>query len=190
MKELIDDGASDEQLWDEGFGPMVRHHKAFQVYRSIKQKPKDWTTKVIVLTGAPGTGKTRWVKKNFPGCFWKQNSKWWDGYRGQETVVLDDFYGQLPYCDMLRFMDLAPINVETKGGQQPYLARTLVITSNKEPLHWYSSEVKEKHDFGAFTRRIDEHHRMYSDGSTTVELGDPLRLTDNEPVGYDLNETE
>ena len=44
-------------------------------------------------SGAPsGTGKSRWVAATWPDAFWKSpESKWWDGYSGQETVVLDDF---------------------------------------------------------------------------------------------------
>ena len=39
-----------------------------------------------------GTGKSRWVAAIWPDAFWKApESKWWDGYSGQETVVLDDF---------------------------------------------------------------------------------------------------
>ena len=45
-----------------------------------------------VLWGPSGTGKSRWVAATWPDAFWKApESKWWDGYSGQETVVLDDF---------------------------------------------------------------------------------------------------
>ena len=47
---------------------------------------------VWVLWGPSGTGKSRWVAATWPDAFWKApESKWWDGYSGQETVVLDDF---------------------------------------------------------------------------------------------------
>ena len=47
---------------------------------------------VWVLWGPSGTGKSRWVAATWPDAFWKSpESKWWDGYSGQETVVLDDF---------------------------------------------------------------------------------------------------
>ena len=47
---------------------------------------------VWVLWGPSGTGKSRFVAARWPDAFWKApESKWWDGYSGQETVVLDDF---------------------------------------------------------------------------------------------------
>ena len=47
---------------------------------------------VWVLWGPSGTGKSRFVAACWPDAFWKApESKWWDGYSGQETVVLDDF---------------------------------------------------------------------------------------------------
>ena len=45
-----------------------------------------------MLWGPSGTGKSRFVAARWPDAFWKApESKWWDGYSGQETVVLDDF---------------------------------------------------------------------------------------------------
>ena len=45
-----------------------------------------------MLWGPSGTGKSRFVAACWPDAFWKApESKWWDGYSGQETVVLDDF---------------------------------------------------------------------------------------------------
>ena len=45
-----------------------------------------------MLWGPSGTGKSRFVAARWPDAFWKApESKWWDGYSGHETVVLDDF---------------------------------------------------------------------------------------------------
>ena len=45
-----------------------------------------------MLWGPSGTRKSRFVAARWPDAFWKApESKWWDGYSGQETVVLDDF---------------------------------------------------------------------------------------------------
>ena len=39
--------------------------------------------------GAFRDGKSRFVAACWPDAFWKApESKWWDGYSGQETVVL------------------------------------------------------------------------------------------------------
>ena len=72
---------------------------------------------VWVLWGPSGTGKSRFVAARWPDAFWKApESKWWDGYSGHETVVLDDFkdYG-MPLVDLQRLLDWYPLWVEVKG---------------------------------------------------------------------------
>lgn len=94
---------------------------------------------VWVLWGPSGTGKSRFANDRWPDAFWKApESKWWDGYSGQETVVLDDFkdYG-MPLVDLQRLLDWYPLWVEVKGGSVPMLARHYVITSNTSPEDWY-----------------------------------------------------
>ena len=70
-----------------------------------------------MLWGPSGTGKSRFVAARWPDAFWKApESKWWDGYSGHETVVLDDFkdYG-MPLVDLQRLLDWYPLWVEVKG---------------------------------------------------------------------------
>lgn len=41
--------------------------------------------------GKPGTGKTHFARNHFGNdIFVKAQNKWWDGYKGQKIVVLDD----------------------------------------------------------------------------------------------------
>nr|WKW76308.1 replicase [Porcine circovirus 2]WMQ56620.1 replicase [Porcine circovirus 2] len=107
-----------------------------------KMQKRDWKTNVHVIVGPPGCGKSKWAA-NFADpetTYWKPpRNKWWDGYRGEEVVVIDDFYGWLPWDDLLRLCDRYPLTVETKGGTVPFLARSILITSNQTPLEWYSS---------------------------------------------------
>ena len=90
---------------------------------------------VWVLWGPSGTGKSRFVAARWPDAFWKApESKWWDGYSGHETVVLDDFkdYG-MPLVDLQRLLDWYPLWVEVKGSV-PMLAKRYVITANTSPM--------------------------------------------------------
>lgn len=41
------------------------------------------------LWGAPGLGKTKQVHQH-TDIYQKLANKWWDGYTGQETVLIDD----------------------------------------------------------------------------------------------------
>ena len=94
---------------------------------------------VWVLWGPSGTGKSRWVAATWPDAFWKApESKWWDGYSGQETVVLDDFKDYaMPLVELQRLLDWYPLWVEVKGGSVPMLAKRYVLTANTSPEDWY-----------------------------------------------------
>lgn len=192
FKEDIDSGMSPADLWDANFGTMLRHNKAVLTYKRAKQVNRTWKTNVIVLTGPPGCGKTRWCHEKFPGAFWKSNSsQWWDDYNSEECVVIDDFYGWITYSTMLRIMDRYPLQLEVKGGHIKFLARTLCITSNKRPEQWYSDEVLRRHDLGALLRRIDRRITWNSDGDCEDDGSDGVGAdgdANDECRGFDLNE--
>jgi len=40
--------------------------------------------------GPSGTGKSRAVREAYPEAYIKDADKWWDGYRGQSVVILED----------------------------------------------------------------------------------------------------
>ncbi|AAN37960.1 replication protein V1 [Goose circovirus] len=127
----------------------------------IVETARDWKTEVIVLIGRPGSGKSRYAFE-FPARekYYKSRGKWWDGYNGQDVVVMDDFYGWLPYDDLLRICDRYPLRVEYKGGMTQFVAKTLIITSNREPRDWYKCEF----DVSALYRRINQYLILTPDG--------------------------
>ena len=67
-------------------------------------------------------------------------------------VVLDDFYGWLKYSQLLNLLDRYPMQVEVKGAKREFLAKEIIITSNKSPVEWYDSE---KVDIAPLLRRLD-----------------------------------
>lgn len=171
-KKRIDEGATDLQLWEEHFGTCLKYHKGFAVYKRLKLSGRDWAMDVHVYVGAPGTGKSRRCRDENPGAYWKQRSQWWDGYEGHDCVVLDDFYGWLPFDLLLRVLDRYPLMVESKGGQIQFLAKKVVLTSNKGPLEWYKELVeKNRVDIRALIRRVTTW-ACYRVGGKTYEGGD------------------
>lgn len=86
------------------------------------------------LWGKPRTGKTMWANKRYPDAYIKMdNPKWWDGYRFQKVVILDDVTPERWRNDadlMKKIADIYKIRVERKGGDFLIRPETIIVTSN------------------------------------------------------------
>lgn len=142
LKRLVDEGATDLQLWEEQFQPMLRYHKGVGIYKRLKSTVRNFKTFVVVLTGPTGSGKSHQAFR-FPNAYplshpgTKGGQIWFDGYDGHPTVIIDEFYGWIPYDLLLRLLDRFPLCVPTKGGFTNFAPKNIIITSNKDPQDWY-----------------------------------------------------
>lgn len=155
QEALSADSASIEEVADEYFDMWVRYYRAFEKYVTMKTAPRNHEVAVHVIFGPTGTGKSKWCMDNYPDAYWKQRSKWWDGYFKHEAIVLDEYYAWLPFDLLLRICDRYPLLVESKGGQLQFVAKTIVFTTNKLPDEWYPLCY-----FPAFERRVTKWHYM------------------------------
>lgn len=156
LRDAIKEGSKDAELWENHFGVMLRSHRAVREYRSaISPVRPDVPVDVTVLYGPTGTGKSRLVREVCDDAYWVSNPSagqpvWFDGYVGQSTLVLDDFYGWMPHSFLLRLLDRYPFQLPCKGYMVPLAATRVFITSNVGPDHWYSSA----HAYAPLRRRL------------------------------------
>lgn len=125
----------------------------------LDERERDWKTEVIVYWGKAGTGKSRraYEEGGEKAYFLRKGnggSIWWDGYEGNENVIIDDFYGWIPWDMLLRICDRYPMTVDIKGGSRKFLAKKIWITSNVHPRDWYNFEKNTNMKYEAFERRI------------------------------------
>lgn len=127
--------------------------------------------------GRPGTGKSRKAREEHPDAYVKDPcERWWDGYKGQEVVIIDDFdkYQKAQGGDMKRWLDRYSFKAPVKGGYLDVRPRKIIVTSNYHPDTIWDDEVTQ----AAIGRRVKIVR--FGDGpfrAPVVDNGGPLAPT-------------
>lgn len=162
---LVSEGANAKRVFEESPTVFIKYHKGIERAIALQVEPRDFKTRVIILYGEPGSGKTQWCRdysrkecEEFSILSIPQDkSQWFDGaYEG--NVLVDEFYGWIKWSLILQMMDCYPLKVPIKGGMVDWRVRTLFITSNVSPTKWY--EYGDKMPEEAFRRRVEEVYKL------------------------------
>ena len=102
-------------------------------------RPEAIVREVFVFCGPTGLGKSKraWEEAGLDAYPKDPRTKFWDGYRGQEHVVMDEFRGSIDISHLLRWFDRYPVLVEIKGSAVVLKAKKIWITSNIHPKDWF-----------------------------------------------------
>lgn len=133
------EGKSEMDIIEEHPSCYVRYPKAYHAVKlaQARQDKSFRKVQVIILHGPAGSGKTRRAYQADPDLYAVTDSRWWDGYCGQKTILIDDFYGGIRYDYFLRLLDGYPFQLPIKGGFTWKQWDTVYITSNSPPALWY-----------------------------------------------------
>ena len=88
------------------------------------------------IWGESGVGKSKYVRDTHSVFYSKPMSKWWDGYNGEDVVVLDDFapeHTQYLQYYLKIWTDHYVFNAEVKGGMLRARPKTFIVTSQYSP---------------------------------------------------------
>lgn len=76
---------------------------------------------------------------------------WWDGYKQQDTVIFNDFKGEISYGMLMRFVDKWPVSVRRRNSEPiPFVSKHIIISSSRPPWSVYEEYVDDE-----FVRRIN-----------------------------------
>ena len=152
------------EVADKHGSTYMRYHRAAGHVRKIfsVDKPEMRTElKVSLFLGPPGTGKTHAAYEEDKDLYALPLGKdmWFDNYQGEKTLLLDDFSGELRLVDLLRILDMYPVQIPVKGDFVWLQATRIIITSNEPIEYWY--KYQERTDsLAALKRRIHEVRRF------------------------------
>lgn len=134
-----------EGKWEEiPDATLIRYAKGLEKLVTIRKKPQVREMSVEIIWGPTGTGKSHMANEKAPEAYWKPSGMWWDGYKGEKTVVIDEFDPEKHNVnDVLHWMDKWPVSVPIKGGFVPYECEKLIITSHFDPNLWYCGRTDE-----------------------------------------------
>lgn len=175
LKKIMNDIKNSKpmiEIMEESPHTVSKNLRFIEKYKSLleKEQTKEFRhVKVEVLYGDAGTGKTREVFKREPKVFTVNTDETFpfDGYDGEEAILLDDYYGGIKYHNLLRILDGHQLRVNVKGSSRYAKWTRIYITSNEAPEKWYTRGLTP-----ALKRRINSvtEFRNEEQGNTMPAL--------------------
>lgn len=176
-----------------------REQALIEKYRSNKQQGSEtWNgelnTKNYWIHGKTGTGKSTWARKQLKldedsysnnNIYFKCQNKWWDGYQGQQIVLIEDWnpgenssYSKALLHHLKIWSDRFSFNAEIKGGSKTVFPGTffLIVTSNHSIADAFYGCPEE--DISAVQRRFHEQE--------ILSLNDIFLQTELDPKILDI----
>lgn len=111
----------------------VKYHRGLDHIRYLSSQPYTHDdVRGVWIYGPPGVGKSHMVRMENESLFLKQQNKWWDGYNGEEAVLIDDFdrNGVCLGHYLKIWADKWACTGEFKGGTCQLTHKKFYITSN------------------------------------------------------------
>lgn len=179
----------------------VEHPNVYHQYGRTLNKLEDialrrrWRTEMtkgIWYWGETDMGKSHIAYHSNGGFnptthYWYPNDGgWWDGYTGQETVILNEFRGStMLFSELLELCDKWPKTVRRRGREPvPFLAKLIIVTSALPPEDMFNNVCNNKDSIKQLRRRFKVINltQKWSKGNTeeTLDQNNDCLISDNE----------
>jgi len=131
----------------------IRNHRGLSAFRYTIQADRVTKPYIEWRWGPTGSGKTHVpYETHKPSVYIKDGTAWWDGYSGQDAIIIDDFdKDDWKFRDLLRLLDRYPYQGQVKGAVVKITSAFIYITCDKSPSDiWGGSALAQ------IMRRLDK----------------------------------
>lgn len=167
----------------------LKYPSGFAALDVLNENERYFKPDVLWLWGKTGTGKSHFARNVYPACerWWSgRNLRWWQGYRGEDIAIIDDF--RKDFCtfhELLRILDCYPYKVEVKGSHRELNSKLIIITTIEPPMLMYADLQGE---------RLDQLSRRITKVVNAVKIGSEWQLWPdlalNRPYLYEAELTQ
>ncbi len=173
--QLIKDGASDIEIMETFPTAMNRLDKISKARETLlAEKYKDTFRDLTVeyIFGDTGVGKTRGIMEQYgyTGVYRVTNyTHPFDGYKGQDVIIFEEFRSNLPIGEMLTYLEGYPLYLPSRYNDKVACFTKVYLISNIPIEQQYQNiQYEQPVTWQAFYRRINEVKRVTSNGTKTL----------------------
>jgi len=119
----------------------LKYSRSLEKMFDAISKPRTSPPEVYWRWGLTGVGKTKYCMDKHPDHYVKDNTMWWDKYKQNEAVIIDDFDNSIPFRVLLRILDRYVMPVQVKGGYTHLNSPYIYITCEFPPEYFWEGNA-------------------------------------------------
>lgn len=184
IMQMIRDGKSNAEILAEcptAYNKIAHIEQTRQTFLQECYKDKWRTLDVTYLWGESGAGKTRRVmeRNGYSNVYRVTDyAHPFDGYKGQDVIIFEEFRSSLTISDMLNYLDGYPVELPCRYANKVACFTKVYIISNIPLEQQYPNvQLESPETWTAFCRRI--HHTEYM-------MKDFVKLSDDSDFDPDV----
>ena len=174
--EMITDGCSNYDII-KTYPQAMRFLSSIEQTRQIMNEEKAKNTfrqlDTVYLWGKTGTGKTRHVMEKYGYSNVYRVTDYahpFDGYKGQDVILFDEFRSSLKISDMLVYLDGYPLTLPCRYANKTALYTKVFIATNIPINKQYPAvQLEEPETYRAFLRRIHRIEEISADTDNNAQ---------------------
>ena len=178
IMQMIRDGKTNAEILDEcptAYNKIAHIEQTRQTLLADRYKDEWRQLDVTYLWGDTAAGKTRSVMEKYGYSKVYRVTDYshpFDGYKGQDVIIFEEFRSSLAIGDMLNFLDGYPIDLPCRYSNKVACYTKVFIISNISLEQQYPNvQVDNPETWAAFRRRI--HHVEHMTNNFVLLPDDP-----------------